>query len=141
MYNPAYFVSCVCQLLNNLLWEWCLYSILLTEYKRKWRSSVLSKSCNRKWNIHGKSWLFPWGFSLGIQWARHVSQGPEELSLNAWIAFLKLNSYFVKYKSLSLPTVNEAQYRIFGNPLATDFWLHFPYAVAVHHSCKPAFLK
>ena len=29
------------------------------------------------------------GFSEGIQWARSVSQGPEELSLNTWITFFK----------------------------------------------------
>ena len=37
--------------------------------------------------FHDKSWLFPTGFSQGIRWARRVSQGPEELSLNTWIAF------------------------------------------------------
>ena len=45
-----------------------LPSILLKEYKRKWRrSSVLFESCNKKGNIHDKSRLFPSGFSQGIQ--------------------------------------------------------------------------
>ena len=46
LYNSAYFVTSVCQL---LLWEWFCSSILLTEYKRKWRNStVLFKSFNKK---------------------------------------------------------------------------------------------
>ena len=104
--HTAYFVTCVCQVLSQLLWEWCLYSVLLTEYRRKWRSSFLSESCNKKGNIHGKSRLFLSGFSKGIQWARRVSIGPEELSLNTWITFLKLNSYLVICKSVSLHEVN-----------------------------------
>ena len=39
----------------------------------------------------GKSRIFPSGFSQGIQWARRVSLGPEELSQNAisksWISY------------------------------------------------------
>ena len=64
----------------------CLYTnyISILVY---WVSSVPFESCNKKGNIHGKSRLFPTGFSQGIQWARRVSQGPEELSLNTWIAF------------------------------------------------------
>ena len=61
----------------------------------------------KKGNFHGKSRLFPWGFSQGIQWARRVSQGPEELSLNTWITFLKIISYLIRYKSLSLHEVNK----------------------------------
>ena len=42
----AYFVTSVCQL---LLWEWFCWSILLTEYKRKWRKSTfLFESFNKK---------------------------------------------------------------------------------------------
>ena len=80
----------------------------LTEYRPKWRkSSVLFESWNEKRNIHCKSRLFPCGFSQGIQWARRVSQGSEELSLNTWVTLLKLNSHLVKYKSLSLRIVNK----------------------------------
>ena len=46
LYNSAYIVTSVCQL---LLWEWFCSSILLTEYKRKWRkSTVLFHSFNKK---------------------------------------------------------------------------------------------
>ena len=46
LYNSAYIVTSVCQL---LLWEWFCSSILLTEYKRKWRkSTVLFESFNKK---------------------------------------------------------------------------------------------
>ena len=46
LYNSAYIVTSVCQL---LLWEWFCSSILLTEYKRKWRKfTVLFESFNKK---------------------------------------------------------------------------------------------
>ena len=46
LYNSAYFVTSVCQL---LLWEWFCSSILLTEYKRKSRkSTILFKSVNKE---------------------------------------------------------------------------------------------
>ena len=46
LYNSAYFVTSACQL---LFWEWFCSSILLTEYKRKWRkSTVLFHSFNKK---------------------------------------------------------------------------------------------
>ena len=63
------------------------------------------------------------GFSQVVQWARRVSQGPEELSLKLWIAFfLKLNFYIVQYKSLSLHEVNKP---------STE-----SYVVAVRHSMQ-----
>ena len=128
-----------CQLLNKLLWERCLLSILLTECKRKWRGSfVLSESCNKKGNIQFKSRLFPSGFSQGIQWARSVSQGPEELSLDTWITLLKLNSNLLKYKSLSLHEVNK--------PSTESLWIlsqHLSGSMSPTRSllvtlCKPA---
>ena len=46
LYNSAYIVTSVCQL---LLWEWFCSSILLTEYKRKSRkSTILFKSVNKE---------------------------------------------------------------------------------------------
>ena len=46
LYNSAYIVTSVCQL---LLWEWFCSSILLTEYKQKWRkSTILFESFNKK---------------------------------------------------------------------------------------------
>ena len=51
LYNSACFVTSVCQL---LLWELFCASILLTEYKRKWRKSTVVK----KGKHYGKSRLF-----------------------------------------------------------------------------------
>ena len=58
LYNLAYIVTSVCQL---LLWEWFCSSILLTEYKRKWRkSTVLFESFNKKKeNITANHGSFP----------------------------------------------------------------------------------
>ena len=70
LYNPAHFVSCVCQLLNceNGICE-VYYSQNIVENKDLLRS----ESCNFKRNIHGKSRLFSSGFSQGIQSGRRIS--------------------------------------------------------------------
>ena len=96
----------------TLICHLCLSSMLLTEHKRK--CPVLFESCNEKETLTTNH--FPSGFSGRIHWARRVSQGSEELSLNTWITVLKVNPYRVKYKSLSLHAVNKP-YQSFSNRL------------------------
>ena len=111
----------LCYLCNSFSINYCENGVCTVYYLQNIgeNEDLLSypKVLIKKGNIYGKSLLFPLGISQGIQWARRVSQGPEELSLNTWITFLKLNSNLVKYKSLSLHEVNK--------PSTESLWIRY----------------